>query len=197
MKKKITAATIVLAALFAIVCFAIMSTPWRFVSIKASTDVSAEEFKRKMEMLDEIYETDNFSRNSEQFFSEAQERGYNEYLVPAIMCVETMGGKKVNKEEHQYNYWNLIGAYFGEEIPTITGNIKNAYLETVDTTELEIGVRILYFEKEEEAVHYMFDCLDNHYGDVTIERFAEIWTSYDSEEYATTVYEKMQEIEDL
>lgn len=194
MKKKITAATIVLAALFAIVCFAIMSAPWRYVSIKGATGVSAEEFKKKMEMLDEIYETDNFSRNSEQFFSEAQKRGYNEYLVPALMCIQTDGGKDALE---QYNYWNIVGAYFGREIPTITGNSKNAYLETVDTTELEIGVRILYFETEEEAVRYMFDCLDNHYGDVTMERFAKIWTPYDSEEYAATVYEKMHEIEDL
>lgn len=197
MKKRITLATIVLAALFAIVCFAVMSAPWRYVSIKGTKSVSMEEFARKMEMLDEIYETDNFSRNSEQFFSEAQERGYNEYLVPAVMCVETMGGKNVDEEEHQYNYWNLIGAYFGKEIPTITGNSKNAYLETVDTTELEIGVRTLYFETEEEAVHCIFDTLDNHYGNVTIERFAKIWTPYEQEEYAATVYEKMQEIEDL
>lgn len=194
MKKRITLATIVLAALFAIVCFAVMSAPWRYVSIKGTTSVSMEEFARKMEMLDEIYETDNFSRNSEQFFSEAQERGYNEYLVPALMCIQTQGGKDVLE---QYNYWNMVGAYFGKEIPTITGNSENTYLETVDTTELEIGVRTLYFETEEEAVHCIFDTLDNHYGNVTIERFAKIWTPYEQEEYAATVYEKMQEIEDL
>ena len=172
MKKKITLVTIGLAALLVIVCFAIMYAPWRYVSIKSTTGVSEEEFKRKMEMLDEVYETYHFSKNAEQFYSEAQARGYDEYLAPAVAALETYEIDR-SIERAKNNLYSII------ERPTTFPYQARGY------------------ETEEECIEDFFNILDLHYGDITIFRFAKKWTPYDQEEYAIKLYEKMHEIEDL
>lgn len=170
MKKKVlTPTVIVLAALLAIVCFAIVLAPWRFVRIKGTTGVSKEEFVRKMEKLDENYKTDCFSRNSEQLFTEAQQRGYNEYLGPALICIQTY---ESDLRHARNNLYNIFQPSYGK-------------------------VHMAEYDTEEECIENFFDILDVHYGNFTIMKFVETWTPYEQEEYAINLYEKMVWIQGL
>lgn len=131
MKKKGFLKVAIVAALVLLVVIAsmVISHPWRYVSIKCSVNVRKDEFLQQMEKLDEHYNTSNFSQIADLVFDEAQQRGYNVYLAPAIMCIETNGG---NETKAQYNYWTQVPYNYG--IHTIVGSESYLGFITQDTS---------------------------------------------------------------
>lgn len=151
MKKKniLKVAIVATLVLLLVVCLMVISHPWRYVSIKRDADVSKEVFLQQMEKLDEHYNTSNFSEIADKLFSEAQERGYDVYLAPAVMCIETAGGTKTKT---QFNYWT-----------------NNPYYYTYSS------VTYIGFVSTEKSVTWFFNELDK-YGDLSYEEFSRNWT---------------------
>ncbi len=165
MKKKATrigiGATIVVAVLL-VIC-QIISKPWRYVSIKSCVGVSEEEFMQKMEKLDEYYNTTNFSENAKQLLNTAQEKGYNEYNAPAIMCIATNGGNETNGN---YNYWP-VNTIIDKRVEEILGGTKVS----------------LSFATPKVSIEYFFNVLEKC-GDVTYEEFSRKWLSIGKVSYS-------------
>lgn len=144
----LTGAIVTVVVLLIVVCSMVISHPWRYVSIKRDAHVSKEEFVGQMQKLDEYYNTSNFSKIADQLFSKAQERGYNVYLAPAVMCIGTAGGTETKV---QYNYWSNEPYLYADGSVTYVG-----------------------FISKEKSVTCFFNELDK-YGDVTYEKFARNW----------------------
>lgn len=186
MKKKGILKVAIVAALVLLVVISsmVMSHPWRYVSIKRDADVSKEVFLQQMEKLDEHYNTSNFSEIADQLFSEAQERGYDVYLAPAIMCLETRGGTTATA---QYNYWNHF-PYNEMAFIVLNLEISNNFLTP------------------EESVEWFFNELDKKYGDISYKEFMRFWTpnyplskapSKTADAYAETLYKTVKWIKNL
>lgn len=74
------------------------------VPINELTGFTYEEFSATMEELDEQYNSDAFSKNAKLLFELPRKGKYSEYLIPAIICMETNGGTEL---KGTYNYWNV------------------------------------------------------------------------------------------
>lgn len=189
MKKKgiLKVAIVVALVLLVVIASMVISHPWRYVSIKRSVNVRKDEFRQQMEKLDEHYNTSNFSEIADLLFDEAQQRGYNVYLAPAIMCFETNGGTKTKA---QYNYWQHFPYY---EMTFIVLN-------------LEFSNNFLTLE---ESVEWFFNELDKKYGDngdISYQEFMSFWTphypfskapSKKSDAYAKKLYNTVKWIQSL
>ncbi|MDE5831027.1 MAG: hypothetical protein K2H53_05315 [Clostridia bacterium] len=177
MKKRIAQATAVMMVTALIICLGIIRSPLWYLSYGPNNlhhYATQEEFLEKMESLDEEYNTDIFSRNSDRMLALAKMYDYNEYVIPALMCIETHGG---NNMYGTFNYWNLRQwqsiVKDGEVIHAIPG--------------------FAFFETEEEAFNTLSDVLYKHFypDNETYVTFSEKWcptniTFYNSDSLSLT-----------
>lgn len=193
MRKKVIGIVVAVLSIFLLgICFMVISKPWRYVSIKKNTEVSKDDFMQKMEKLDEYYSTTNFSENAEQLLKTAQEKGYNEYIAPAIMCISTEAN-----EDRNYNYWQ-VNTLIDKRVEYMLGGTKIS----------------LSFLTPETSIEYFFDVLEK-WGDekneITYEEFSRKWISIgkvsyspikewktiESDTYGKKLYEKVRWIKSL
>lgn len=148
MKKRKTLATITIIVILLGICLVAVISPWRQIqriAIQESVGVPKEEFVSKMEKLGEMYGSDVFQEQGETLFELAQDNGYNEYLLPAIMCIETLGGTRVKGD---FNYWNSWNGWV---------------------------INFTNFESPEESIETFFKILDTYYEGDNLKEFGEKW----------------------
>lgn len=161
------------------------------IPIRQSVEgLTKEEFVRKMERLDDLYNSSIFSQNAEIFFDVAQEEGYNEYFFPANALIETSGGKFLHGD---FNYCNMTQTVENED-----GELMTVYKEG----------RPLFrnFESGEECIREFFVKVNKYKeynSDTTLTGFTAIWAPntalhpHQAEYYAISLYEHMLQISNL
>lgn len=161
------------------------------ISIKQSVGLTKEEFVSKMEKLDEICGNNTaFLENADALFQTAQEENCNEYLLPAIWRIETVGGKCTQGDFNYYNAAETITTEDGEVIMVYDKDTKRPLWKN--------------FKSGEDCVQTFFERLDLHYSSATTltqftAKFAPNTAIYphQSEDYAIRLYELMIEISNL
>lgn len=162
------------------------------ISIKQSVGLTKEEFVLKMEKLDEICGNNTiYLENADALFQMAQEEKCNEYLLPAICWLETVGGKCTHGD---FNYYNA-----SEVLTTEDGEPVMAFYDP-DTKE----PLWKNFESGEHCIQTFFEKFDLYYGsDTTLTQFCAKFAPntamhpHQAEDYAIRLYELMIEISNL
>lgn len=199
MKKRIAQATVIIMMAALIICLEVMSHPWWYLHISYGPNnlhhyATSEEFLEKMEKLDKEYSTDIFSRNSDIMLALAKMYDYNEYVIPALMCIETNGGNNIHGN---FNYWNLKWYDFNP-------NFDQSRKECI------FIYRFGDFETEEEAFNTLSMLLHRHYSfdKQTYHTVSRIWLTStisvhnsllptDSQSSDVILYKKVQHIKNL
>ncbi|MCI9000568.1 MAG: glucosaminidase domain-containing protein [Clostridia bacterium] len=137
------------------------------VSIKESSGVIYEEFLTKMKILDENYGSETFFQNAQLLFELSRKGQHNEYLIPAIICIETNGGTELKGD---YNYWNMGDGHGGYE------NFDSPRESLTALSRKIEGIMC--------------------YG-TTVKQFAENWNPIFPKEYAMKLNDTMQQIQEV
>lgn len=162
------------------------------ILIKQSVGVTKEEFVSKMEKLDEICGNNTmYLENADALFQMAQEENYNEYLLPAICRLETVGGKCTHGD---FNYYNAA-----EVLTTEDGELVRV-LYNADTKE----PLWKNYESGEDCIQAFFKKWNLYCeSDTTLTQFCAKFAPntamhpHQAEYYAIRLYELMIEISNL
>lgn len=157
------------------------------ISIKQSVGITKEEFVSKMKKLDEICGNDTvYLENADSLFQIAQEENCNEYVLPAIWRIETVGGKYSHGDFNYYNATETATTEDGEIIMVYDKDTKRPLWKN--------------FNSGEDCIQTFFD----HYGSATtLTQFSAIFAPntamypHQAEDFAIRLYYAMIEISNL
>lgn len=161
------------------------------IPIKQSVGITKEEFVSKMKKLDEICGNDTvYLENADSLFQIAQEENCNEYVLPAIWWIETVGGKYTHGDFNYYNATETATTEDGEIIMVYDKDTKKPLWKN--------------FDSGENCIQTFFERLDSNYKlDTTLTQFSAKFAPntamypHQAEEFAIKLYYAMIEISNL
>ncbi len=161
------------------------------IPIKQSVGLTKEQFVSKMEKLDKILGNGTvYLENADALFQIAQEENCNEYLLPAIWWIETVGGKCTQGDFNYYNATETITTEDGEVIMVYDKDTKKPIWKN--------------FNSGEDCIQTFFESLDLNYKSATTltqfsAKFAPNTAMYphQAEDFAIRLYYTMIEISNL